>query len=85
MIVNLQDTAVQDRTNQSSSLLKTRAFEGLQWVIWLEVSSLKSRGLSKSYQSQGELFGSWDEGWRAHRIINPLHQFAVGKQVQPQH
>jgi ferredoxin-NADP reductase len=39
------------------------------------------RCLSKSYQRQGELFGRRDQRWRAHRIIKPLAQFAVGKQV----
>ena len=78
-------TAVQDRTDLSRGLLKTRVLERLQRVIWVEVSRLKSRCLSKSYQSQGELFGNWDQGWRAHGIINPLHQFAIGKHVQPQH
>ena len=46
---------------------------------------MNCRGLSKSYQSQGELFGNRDQGWRAHGIIDPLGQFAIGKQVQPQH
>ena len=41
--------------------------------------------LSKSYQSQGELFASRDQRWSASGVIQPLSQFAIGKQVQPQH
>jgi hypothetical protein len=54
-------------------------------AIWVEVSDLKCRGLSNSCQCQGKLFGSGDQGWSTHGIVNPLGQFAVGKQVQPQH
>ena len=45
-------TAVQDRTDLWRGLLKTRVLEGLQWIIWAEVSGLKCRGLSKSYKAR---------------------------------
>ena len=59
--------------------------DGLQLVIWVEVSGLNCRGLSKSYPGEGELLGNWDQWRGTHGIINPLSQFAIGKQVEAQH
>jgi hypothetical protein len=36
---------------------------GIQLVIWVEVSRLSLRHLSKSYQGQCELLGNWDQWW----------------------
>ena len=68
----MKNTAVQDRADLWRGPLKTRVLKGLWWVIWAEVSRSNCRGLSKSYQSQGELLGNRDQRWGAHGIINPL-------------
>jgi hypothetical protein len=51
----------------------------------VEVSDLKCRSLSKSCQRQSKLFGRRDQGRGAHRVVNPMGQVAVGKQVQAEH
>ena len=78
-------TAVQDKTALGRGLLKTCVLDGLRLVIWVEVSGLNCRGLSNSNPGQGELLGNWEQWWCTHGIINPLSQFAIGKQVEAQH
>ncbi len=50
-----------------------------------EVSGLSYGCLSKSHQSQRESLGNRGQGWRFHRIGEPLGQIALGEEVQPQH
>ena len=74
-------TTVQAGRTCSVAWWKHASWRGLHRVIWVEVSGLNRRGLSKSYQSQSELFGGRDLRWGAHGIVNPLSQLAVGEQV----
>ena len=51
----------------------------------VEVSGLDCRSLSKSCESQGKLLCGRDKGRRTHGIVQPVAQFTVSKEVQPQH